>query len=253
MIERAYQLGEALGISVWCEDEAGPYGTVPYPGSSWQPEGNPAQVAHQYIRSGTAKLLTLFHPASGAVRVKGVTTTPNDILHTWLKTELTDILSALPQPCQQEATPDNRPHWEYWRQDLQVKTTLSAALPPLRLILVLDNLAGHHTPSWLIWCFQHGILPIFTPIGGSWLNMAESIQRILKRRALDGFHPHDVETIINRLEAVARGWNAHPTPFIWNGKRHQRRDRAYAKRHSLGGSGAATSRPIARLNKWRCS
>ncbi len=25
---------------------------------------------------------------------------------------------------------------------------------------------------------QHGIMPLYTPLGGSWLNMAESIQRI---------------------------------------------------------------------------
>ena len=84
--------------------------------------------------------------------------------------------------------------------------------------------------------------------------MAESIQRILKRRALDGFHPQAVQTIIDRLETVARGWNAHPTPFIWNGNRRARRQRADARRlHRLGGSGAATPHPIERLNKWRCS
>ena len=33
------------------------------------------------------------------------------------------------------------------------------------------------------WLIQHGVMPLYTPLGGSWLNMAESIQRILKRRA----------------------------------------------------------------------
>jgi len=33
-IERAYTLAEAMGIAVWCEAEAGPYQTVPYPGHS---------------------------------------------------------------------------------------------------------------------------------------------------------------------------------------------------------------------------
>ena len=72
MIERAYTLGEVVGVSVWCEDEAGPYGTVPYPGTSWQPEGQPAQLPHEYFRDGTAKMLTLLHPKTGEVRVKGV-------------------------------------------------------------------------------------------------------------------------------------------------------------------------------------
>ena len=253
MIERAYTLAEALGIAVWCEDEAGPYGTVPYPGHSWQVASQPAQLPHEYTREGTAKMLTLFHPQSGQVRVKGVTNTRNETLHSWLQTQLSDILSTLPVPEPVKDPHANRLFWESWREGLTVKATLSATLPPLRLLLVMDNLIGHKNPAWLRWCFQQGILPIYTPLGGSWLNMAESIQRILKRRALDGFHPLHVQTIIDRLEAVACGWNAQPTPFIWNGKRRQRRDRARKRVHRLGGSGAVTTRPIARLDKWRRS
>jgi hypothetical protein len=254
MIERAYTLGETLGVSVWCEDEAGPYGTVPHPGASWQPEGQPVQLPHEYFREGTAKMLTLLHPKTGAVRVKGVTNTRNDTLHGWLKAELTAILATLPEPNLLINPQTNRAFWESWREGLTVKASLIADLPPLRLILVMDNLTGHKNPDWLIWCFRKGILPIYTPLGGSWLNMAESIQRIIKRRALDGSHPHDVQIIIERLEAVARGWNSHPTPFIWNGKRRQRRDRARARRlHEVGGSGAVTPCPIERLNKWRRS
>jgi len=59
MIEQAYTLGEALGVAVWCEDEAGPYGTVPYLGQSWQPEGQPELLPHEYFREGTAKMITL--------------------------------------------------------------------------------------------------------------------------------------------------------------------------------------------------
>jgi len=39
------------------------------------------------------------------------------------------------------------------------------------------------------------------------------------------------------LEATARAWNRQPTPFVWGGKRQQRRERARLRR--LGGSGAA--------------
>lgn len=254
MIERAYLLGETLGISVWCEDEAGPYGTQPYAGASWQLENQAAHLPHQYFREGTAKMITLLHPKTGEVRVKGVTNTRNETLHTWLKSELSNILAALPDPAPVTDPQANRDLWESWREGLTVKATLSANLPSLRLLLVMDNLTGHKNPDWLIWCFHHGILPIYTPLGGSWLNMAESIQRILKRRALDGFHPQNVQTIIDRLEAVARGCNLCPTPFIWNGKRRQRRNRALTRRlHRIGGSGAATPRPIERLNKWRSS
>ena len=41
-------------------------------------------------------MLTLFHPATGQVRVKGVTSTTNLVLHGWLKQELTAILATLP-------------------------------------------------------------------------------------------------------------------------------------------------------------
>jgi len=96
LLERAYQLGEQFGLATWTEDEAGPYQTLPYPGESWQPEGHPAQFPHEYIRNGTAKILTLFHPASGAVRVKGVQQSTNAILHPWLQEQLTEILATLP-------------------------------------------------------------------------------------------------------------------------------------------------------------
>jgi predicted unusual protein kinase regulating ubiquinone biosynthesis (AarF/ABC1/UbiB family) len=42
-------------------------------------------------------------------------------------------------------------------------------MPPLRLLLVLDNLSGHHTPSFVMWLCEHGIMPLYTPLGGSWL------------------------------------------------------------------------------------
>src|SRR5215217_2922907 len=37
LIEQAYTLGAQLGLSVWCEDEAGPFQAVPHSGVSWQP------------------------------------------------------------------------------------------------------------------------------------------------------------------------------------------------------------------------
>ena len=98
----------------------------------------------------------------------------------------------------------------------------------MRMLLVLDNLAGHKTPEFVLWLLAHGIMPVYTPVGGSWLNMAESIQRVLKRRALDGRHPATPEEIIAWLEAVARHWNADPTPFEWGGKRAVRGGNASA-------------------------
>jgi DDE superfamily endonuclease len=256
LIEAAYTVGERLGLAVWGEDEAGPFQTVPYPGQHWRPEGQPARYPHEHLRAGTAKLLTLFHPATGAVRVRGVTSCRNPVLHDWLKTELTAILAALPAPPQRLSPAENQAHWERWLEGLSGSTTLRATVPPLRLLLILDNLAGHKTPSLVCWLFAHGIMPLYTPLGGSWLNMTESVQRILKRRALDGQHPTTVPEIVARLEAAAAGWNAAPTPFEWGGRRRARRQRSNQRRHALGGSGACTRRPLRRrrstvIQKWR--
>jgi hypothetical protein len=62
-------------------------------------------------------------------------------------------------------------------------------------------------------------MPLYTPLSGSWHNMAESIQRILVRRTLAGQTPTSPSDIIAWIEATARGWNADPTPFEWGGKR----------------------------------
>jgi hypothetical protein len=79
-------------------------------------------------------------------------------------------------------------------------------LPPLRMLVVLDNLTGHKTPELLLWMFARGIMVLYTPLGASWLNMTESMQRILARRALEGHYPKKPEEIIEWLEAAARGY-----------------------------------------------
>jgi DDE superfamily endonuclease len=246
LIEDAYTLGASLGLSVWCCDQAGPFQTAPYPGEGWRPQGLPGRQPHEYLREGTAKVLTLFHPADGKVHLKGVTACTNEVLHGWLKQELTAILDTLPAATAPTDVAVLRQAWERWQQGLTVKPTLAQRLPPLRMLLVLDNLAGHKTPEFVLWLFAHGIMPLYTPLGGSWLNMAESIQRILKRRALGGQSPAAVEQIIGWFEAVARHWNVAPTPFEWGGKRQRRRQRGRERRHRVGGSAAYTRQPVQR-------
>jgi len=104
------------------------------------------------------------------------------------------------------------------------------------MILVWDNLAGHLSWSIVTWLFAHGVMPLYTPLSGSWLNMAESVQRILVGRALAGQHPTTALEVIAWLEDTVAGWNAAPTPFVWDGKRRERRIRARQRR--LGGSAA---------------
>jgi DDE superfamily endonuclease len=257
LIEQAYTRGTELGLVVWAQDEAGPYQAIPQAGTRWQPTIRPARYPHEHVRHGTAKLLTLLHPVTGQVRVKGVTGAPNAVLHAWLEAELTSILAALPPGKSTVSPRQQRAAWERWQDGLSVRFTLPRERPPLRLLLILDNLAGHKTPTLVLWLVAHGIMPLYTPLSGSWLNMAESIQRILASRALAGHAPSSPQEIMQWLEAAARGWNADPTPFIWGGARHARRERSRHRHHPVGGSGAYTQRLIHRrptpLEQWRHS
>lgn len=242
----AYEQAEVAGIVQLNEDEAGPYQAIPQPGACWQAEGHPAVQPHEYERGGTAKLLTLLRPATGEIRAKGVRSVTNAVLHPWLKEQLSAVLTEVEKQHPAESLPPEaeRPpaaQWETW-----LGHPPRTSLPPLRIILVLDNLAGHLSYDLVSWFFEHGVMPLYTPVGGSWLNMAESVQRIIVRRALSGQYPTDAQQVIDWLEQTVAGWNRNPTPFVWNGKRRRRRERARLRR--LGGSGAAMRvyKPIAR-------
>ena len=178
------------------------------------------------------------------MRVNGVTHTPNPVLPPWLQQELTALSAALPPRDELPDAATNRAAWARWQAGLSVRFPLLEALPPLRVLLILDNLAGHKSATFGCWLRAHGIMPLYTPISGSGLNMAESIQRILVGRAWAGQHPDRPTPLMEWLAAVARGWNARPTPFIWGGKRALRRQRARERRYGLGGSGAVSRQPI---------
>jgi len=242
LIEQAYREAERAGLALFCQDEAGPYQATPQPGASWQPETKPARQPHEYLRGGTAKLLTLFRPATGALRAKAVTSGTNAVLHPWLMTELEQALAELPE---HETPEEQRPaaaRWATWLGHAPI-----TSLPALRAILVWDNLAGHLSWPIVRWLFQHGVMPLYTPLSGSWLNMAESLQRIVCGRALAGQHPTSQEELVAWLEDAVVGWNAAPTPFVWGGKRQERRadarSAAVARLRRLGGSGAVEAEP----------
>ena len=234
LIDQAYRIAEPMGIPLWCQDEAGPYQAIPQSGQSWQPAGKPRRQPHEYLRGGTAKLLTLFRPATGEVRAKAVPRAPNVVLHPWLKQELLEILAGLPELASHHPELPPAVDWATWLGHVP-----HLPLPPLRLILIWDNLAGHLSTTIVTWLFAHGVMPLYTPLSGSWLNMAESLQRIICGRALNGQHPQTVAQLIVWLEDAVIGWNAIPTPFVWDGKRRARRIRA--KQRRLLRSNAATT------------
>jgi hypothetical protein len=158
-----------------------------------------------------------------------------------LQAELMAALAALPPVTLPE---DRRPLLAQWPTWLGPYRYGPQPMPPLRLILIWDHLAGHLSAEMVLWLSQHGVLPVYTPLSGRWLTMAESLQRILVRRALCGQHPQTPEQIITWLEETVAGWNAAPTPLTWHGPRYARRQRARARRHQrLAGSGATCSYP----------
>jgi hypothetical protein len=89
----------------------------------------------------------LFHPVTGQVRAKGVRSCKNSVLHPWLKQELIDILDALPASAAILEPQVNRALWEQWFEGLSEHAPLPDELPPLRGLLIMDNLAGHKTPT----------------------------------------------------------------------------------------------------------
>lgn len=235
LIEAAYERGEDLGLIVLCQDEAGPYQTKPYPGMSWQAHDRESRYPHEYIRDGVAKIMTLLRPKTGIVRVKGTTTTKNDVLHPWIKSEIEAILEVLAPLSKAQVKDLKRRVWKHFSEAFSSKESFDS-LPTPRVLLIWDNLAGHKSYAMVRWLYERGVVPLYTPLAGSWLNMAESIQNILKARALNGTHPQSPQQIIDSYEATARGWNKAPTPFEWGGKRLRRRRKAW-ERAKLAASG----------------
>lgn len=245
-IDQASQEAEAAGVALWNQDEAGPSHAIPQPGADGHPAGTPRLLPHASQRGGTANTLTPVRPATGMLRAAGVLSAPNAVVHPWLTEpflqELAEIEHRIPAatlPPEAECPPAAR--WETWLGGPPPRP-----LPPLRLIVIWDTLAGHRTRSFVDWLLDHGVMPLATPLSGSWLTMAESVQRIIVPRAMAGQHPQNAQESIDWLEQTVAGWNADPTPFVWNGKRRRRRERATLRRLAGSGTAVHVCNPFAR-------
>ena len=212
MIEQAYEHAEAAGIEQLCEDEAGPYQAIPQPGEDWHREGHPTAAPRVRARRHRQTADAVSSGDRGGAG-RGVLSAPNAVLHPWLQDELQSILDQLDKTPLPVCVPLPEDHpllltWQHWWWSYE----RPKPAPALRLILVWDNLAGHLSYYMVRWLLQHGILPLYTPLSGSWLNMAESLQRIIVRRALSGQHPQSAQQVIDWLEQTVTGWNKRYSP-----------------------------------------
>jgi hypothetical protein len=80
------------------------------------------------------------------------------VLHGWLRQELSDILAALPDPVMTLTPEAIKTIWAIWTAGLTSYPTLPAKPAAARVRLIPHNLAGHLTPAFVIWLFDHGII-----------------------------------------------------------------------------------------------
>lgn len=172
--------------------------------------------------------------------------------------KLTEFLASLPQPGVAPKPSENRDRWEMWFESLSKRPDLPSDLPPLRLLLVIGNLAGHKSDTLVQRFFSQGIIPLYIRLSGSLLNMAESLQLILERRTLDGQHSIMLAQIIDWLETTAGVGTVSRPRLSGGGKQATRRVRQRQRQQAklaLGGSGARIGRHIRQsktiIEKWR--
>ena|SRR5690606_33921474 len=109
-----------------------------------------ARYPHEHIRDDTAKLLTLFHPRTGEVRVHGVPSCTNVVLHGWLESQLEAILlDTLPPPVVLPSEA-NWARWRRWQEGLVWPLTYPAlaALPHFVWIMRRGVRVGATGRSW---------------------------------------------------------------------------------------------------------
>jgi hypothetical protein len=146
-----------MGLSVWCTDQAGPFQTVPQPGTSWRPQGRPDRHPHEYVRNGVMNLFMITMPLLGwrAVQVTDRRT----------MLDFAEVIRWLVEEVCEEAEKvvlvmDNL--------NTHKLASLYEAFPPEQARRIAEKLEIHHTP-------KHG----------SWLNMAEIELSVLSRQCLD--------------------------------------------------------------------
>jgi transposase len=175
LIEQAYEQAEAAGIVQLCEDEAGPYQAIPQPGAKFAARGSSRAASARVRARGHRQTADALSPGYRQDPRQGgglgdqcgaasLAETRNSA-RCWLRSSRSTRQRACRQKQSVHGMPSGKRGWAIRR---------GRATPPLRIVLVLDNLAGHLSYDLVGWFFEHGVMPLYTPVGGSWLNMAES-------------------------------------------------------------------------------
>jgi len=148
--------------------------------------GKPARYDSEYERNGVSNLFIFFEPLSG-----------------WRRVDVTDHRKSLD-----------------WAE--QVRKLVDENYPDAdKITLVMDNLNTHAGASLykaFAPCEARRILDRlefhYTPVHGSWLNMAEIEFSILSRQCLNRRIP-DQETLRKEIDAWVENRNSHPMPMNW--------------------------------------
>jgi len=85
------------------------------------------------------------------VRAKGVIEAPNAVLHPWLKAQLSAVGASIEKHQPTETLPPEEERSLYARWETWLGHPPGRPLPPLRVLLVLDNLAGHLSSDLVRW------------------------------------------------------------------------------------------------------
>ncbi|HEY1348003.1 MAG TPA: hypothetical protein VGF67_00085 [Ktedonobacteraceae bacterium] len=116
--------------------------------------------------------MALFRRATGKVMAKGVPSVTNAVLHPWLQEQLLSILASeeearnqgdrTPALLVQREVAAHCQQWETWPG-----WRLSEHSPAVRMLQVWDTLAGHRSDEMGRRLFEHGMMPLYTPLSGS--------------------------------------------------------------------------------------
>jgi hypothetical protein len=234
-------------------DRAGLYaGCSPWPGGVPRRRGRPvpgrAASAPFMAAAGPAaracprrhgqEPAPLFHPATGEVYRQPVTACTKSVLHGWLTTDLT---ARLPRPGKPADAAVTQAAW-------QDGLTAPFALPePVAPAAPAARVGQSRRPQE----YRHG---------GVAVPARHHVARYPARRQvaepgrahpaqpqapdLAGQHPQSPAEIGTWIEQTAQAWNRQPTPFVWHGKRRQRRRQRRGDTYAVGGSAAHAPQPL---------